>query len=131
MLRRHIHKIRVRYQETDAQGHVHHANFLSYFEIGRVEQMRASGYSYRELEEQGTMLVIAKASCSYLKPAFYDDELELETVTTRATGTRVEHKYELRRGSDVLVRGETVLACLDRESGRVCRLPDWMKIEDD
>ena len=53
VLREHEIQIRVRYQETDAQGHVHHANYLNYFELGRVEMLRASGYSYREFEESG------------------------------------------------------------------------------
>src|SRR5262245_18441203 len=59
-MRQHEIQIRVRYQETDAQGRVHHANYLTYFEMGRVEFLRAMGHSYRELEASGVMLVVSE-----------------------------------------------------------------------
>ena len=60
---------RVRYQETDAQGHVHHANYFTYFEMGRTELMRANGFRYRDMELTGLNLVIAEAKCEYLTGA--------------------------------------------------------------
>ncbi|MCA9263275.1 MAG: acyl-CoA thioesterase [Planctomycetales bacterium] len=117
--------IRVRYQETDAQGRVHHANYFTYFEMGRVEQLRAAGYDYRRMEEEGTFLVVYDISCRYLLGACYDDVLTLTTRTTRVTGTRVFHEYEVRREETLVAQGNSVLACVDR-AGKVCRLPDWL-----
>ena len=57
--REHEIQVRVRYQETDAQGRVHHSNYMNYFEVARVEMLRQSGISYRELEESGVMLGVA------------------------------------------------------------------------
>ncbi|MCA1687658.1 MAG: acyl-CoA thioesterase, partial [Actinobacteria bacterium] len=72
-------KLRVRYSETDAQGVVNNANYLSYFEVGRVEWLRAAGFSYRELEKEGYSIVVVEALVRYRKAAFFDDELTLRT----------------------------------------------------
>ncbi len=98
MLTTHEIAIRVRYQETDAQGIVHHANYLTWFEQGRVELLRAAGLSYRALEEAGVILVVAEAHVRYYAAARFDDELRLVTTTVRAKGARIEHGP--RRGDD-------------------------------
>ncbi len=125
MLRHHEIEIRVRYYETDAQGRVHHASYLNYFEAGRVELLRAAGFSYRQLEEEGTLLVVSEISCKYFLPAFYDDLLRLRTTTVRAKGVRIAHDYQLFRAADLLAEGRSIVACVDR-SGNVCRLPEWL-----
>src|SRR5262245_40585518 len=124
MLTAHDIEIRVRYQETDAQGRVHHANYLKWFELGRVELLRASGHSYRELEEAGVYLVVAAATLNFLLPAVFDDLLTLRTTTVKAKGARIEHRYKVFRGSELLAEGTTTVACIDK-AGRVCRLPEW------
>ena len=126
MLRQHEIQIRVRYQETDAQGRVHHANFAIYFEMGRVELLRAAGHSYKQLEEAGVLLVVSELNCEYFFPAEYDDLLRLVTTTLRAKGARIEHQYEVFRDDQLLVRGRSVIACVD-PTGRVRRLPSWLQ----
>lgn len=123
----HSHEIelRVRYQETDGQGRAHHANYPTWFELGRVELLRAAGHSYRELEEAGLFLVVAEISVQYFLPAFFDDLLRLKTTTERAKGARIVHRYEVFRGEDLLATGQTTVACINR-SGRVSRLPEWL-----
>jgi len=120
-------EIRVRYQETDGQGRVHHANYLTWFELGRVELLRAHGHSYRELEAAGILLVVAEVNVKYYLPALFDDLLRLRTTTARAKGARIEHRYEVFRGSDLLAEGTTIVACIDR-NGRVARLPPWLRV---
>jgi acyl-CoA thioester hydrolase len=119
-------EIRVRYQETDGQGRVHHANYLTWFEQGRVELLRSMGHSYRELEDAGIFLVVAEASLQYYLPAVFDDVLRLRTTTVHAKGARIEHKYAIFRGEDLLAEGSTTVACVDK-SGRVTRLPPWLR----
>ena len=130
MLRQHEIQIRVRYQETDAQGRVHHANFLNYFEMGRIELLRACGLSYREFEQRGWMLVVSQVHCRYLRPACYDDVITLITTTTRAKGARIEHAYRVTRDGELLAEGSTSVACVDRD-GNVCRIPDELLITDE
>ena len=125
MLTEHEIEIRVRYQETDGQARVHHANYFNYFELGRTELLRAAGHSYRQLEESGYMLVVAEISCKYFLPAAFDDVLRLRTSTVSARGARVEHRYEVYRGSELLAEGRSVVACINRE-GRVSRLPNFL-----
>lgn len=127
MVDEHEMEFRVRYQETDAQGRVHHANYFTYFEMGRVEQLRASGYDYRRLEEQGIMLVVHKVGCQYIQPANYDDVLTLRTKTVRITPARVEHEYLVTRDGQLLAKGHSVLACID-SSGKIRRMPEWIKM---
>ena len=129
MLTSHEIEIRVRYQETDAQGRVHHANYLTWFELGRVELMRAAGQNYRDLEAAGVFLVIAKAELKYHRGAVFDDLLRLRTTTVRAQGARIDHRYEILRGQELIAEGATTLACVDRE-GRVARLPEWLRMAD-
>jgi acyl-CoA thioester hydrolase len=125
MLQKHEIDIRVRYQETDAQGRVHHANYLIWFELGRVELLRAAGHAYGDLEADGMYLVVAEAAIRYFAPAYFDDLLRLRTTTLHATGARIRHHYEVLRDQDLLAEGETVVACVDR-SGKPRRLPAWL-----
>jgi acyl-CoA thioester hydrolase len=128
MLTQHDLEIRVRYQETDGQGRLHHANYLTYFEAGRTELLRAAGYTYRDVEAQGIYLVVAEMACRYYLPAQYDDLLTLRTTTVRAKGARIEHEYRLSRGDDLLAEGRSIVACVDRD-GRVRRLPEWLVLK--
>jgi acyl-CoA thioester hydrolase len=125
MLNEHEIEIRVRYQETDGQGRVHHANYLTWFELGRVELLRAAGHSYRELEAAGLFLVVAEVAIQYYLPALFDDVLRLRTTTVRAKGARIQHRYQVFRGEDLLAEGQSTVACIDR-TGRVKRLPSWL-----
>ena len=127
MLQTHEIEIRVRYQETDGQGRVHHANYLTWFELARVELLRAAGHSYKELEETGIFLVVAEASLQYFLPAFFDDVLRLRVTVLKAKGARIQHDYKVFRGNDLLAEGSTTIACVDR-TGRVSRLPPWLQM---
>jgi acyl-CoA thioester hydrolase len=118
-------QIRVRYAETDRMGLLHHANYLVYFEQGRTELLRQSGRSYKELEDAGVFLVLAKIEVRYRLPARYDDLLTLRTIVTRVTPVRIEHRYEVLRETQLLAEGSSTLACVDRD-GKLQGLPDWL-----
>jgi acyl-CoA thioester hydrolase len=117
--------IRVRYAETDRMGLLHHANYLVYFEQARTELLRSQGVTYKDLEDQGFLLVLTKVAVRYKSPARYDDVLTLRTTVTRTTALRIEHKYEVLRDGTLLAEGETTLASVDRD-GRLQALPDWL-----
>ena len=114
--------IRVRYAETDRMGLLHHANYLVYFEQGRTELLRSCGLAYKDLEDQGYLLVLTRAEVRYRSPARYDDLLTLRTAVVRTTAVRIDHRYELFRDGTLLAEGSTTLACVDRD-GRVQALP--------
>jgi len=118
--------IRVRYAETDRMGLLHHANYLVYFEQGRTELLRSQGLVYKDLEDQGYLLVLTKAEVRYKSPARYDDLLILRTTVVRTTSVRIDHRYELLRDGVLLAEGNTTLASVSRE-GRVQALPDLLR----
>lgn len=118
--------IRVRYAETDRMGLLHHANYLVYFEQARTDLLRALGGNYKELEDRGFFLVVAKIEIKYRSPAYYDDELRIVTSVTRTTPVRLEHKYEVFRPDGTFVaEGSSTLACVDTE-GKIQAMPDWL-----
>ena len=92
-----ISRIRVRYAETDQMGVVHHASYLIWMEVARVDYCRQAGFRYKDLEDDhGVLLAVTEVGCRYLSPARYDDEVEIETVLTRAHHRAVTFKYEMR-----------------------------------
>lgn len=119
-------QIRVRYQETDAMGVLHHANYFTYFEIGRTELLRYNGASYRDLENSGLLMVVVRISCRYHRPARYDDVLTLRTKLVRVTAGKIEHSYELHRGNERIAVAESTMACVDR-NGMLQRVPRWLR----
>jgi acyl-CoA thioester hydrolase len=128
MLKEHEIEIRVRYQETDPMGFLHHAFYFTYFEIGRTELLRASGGNYRKMEEEGLLVVVVRADCRFHRPARYDDLLRLRTTITRITPAKIEHEYQLSRGQERLAVGHVTLAVLDRQ-GNVQPVPEWLQTE--
>ncbi len=120
-------QFRVRYQETDQMGVVYHANYFTYFEMGRTELLReTSGVSYRDVEASKTKMVVVKAECSYFKPARYDDLLTLKTRVASVSFTTIEHEYRLFRDDVLLVVGRVLLATVN-EQGKVVPVPKWIK----
>jgi len=129
MLRQHEIEIRVRYQETDPMGYLHHASYFTYFEIGRTELLRASGGSYRRMEESGLLAVVVDAQCRFHRPARYDDLLRLRTCVTRIGPAKIEHEYTVTRDGQTLATGRVKLALVNRQ-GEVQRVPDWLQADD-
>ena len=119
-------EIRVRYAETDRMGLLHHANYVVYFEAGRTELLRKRGFTYRDIEDGGHLLVIVEVACKFKKPAYYDDLLQLRTIVERVTHVKIVHRYEVRRDGLLLAEGHSTLACVDRD-GRPQALPDSLR----
>lgn len=103
--------IRPRYAETDQMGVVYHANYLTYFEVGRCEFLRALGFPYRRLEEEGVLFPVIRAELDYRHSALYDDDLRIRTRLTALSGARMELSYEVIRleneGERILAVGKT------------------------
>ncbi len=117
---------RVLYGDTDQMGVVYYANYLRFFEGARNEWIRSLGLTYAQIEERGIMLPVFEASIQYLKPARYDDLLDIKIVATH-TRVKIRFEYKVHRvGNDsVLALGHTVHACVGRD-GRPTRAPDWL-----
>ena len=119
-------KLRVRYAETDQMGVVYYANFLVWFELGRVEFLRQLGFRYRDIErEDGCYIAVVEARCRYKAPAFYDDELTVRTRLSFLRGSMVQFAYEILRAADnkAIAVGETIHMICDAEM-KVRPLPE-------
>ena len=110
-------RLRVRYAETDQMGVVYHANYLVWFEVGRVELMRSLGLAYAELErEHGCMIAVVGVEARYREPARYDDEIAVHTSITAMRGPVLKMAYEVVRVHDgrLLCEGTTTHIVVDR-----------------
>ncbi len=117
--------LRVRYAETDQMGVVHHANYLVWMEIGRVELVRARGCNYKDLERAGLFLSVVGVECRYRYPARYDDQIVIQTRIVSANHRVVEFAYEIRSAEPdkLLAEASTKHVWLNRE-WRPTRLPE-------
>lgn len=117
--------IRVRYGETDQMGYVYYGNYAMYYEVGRVESLRQLGLTYKELEEMGVMMPVLENKSKFHQAALYDDEITIVTTLREKPSVRIRFEYALYNGSGKLIHeGETLLAFVDKKSGRPCRPPE-------
>jgi len=119
--------IRVRYHEVDQMGFLHHSRYLTYFEIGRTEFLRTSGFTYKEFEAKGLYLVVANIFCKYKYPVKYDDLIRLITKLEKMSIGKIVHSYEIwdEHKSRIHAVGESTLACVDMH-GRLQKIPDFL-----
>jgi acyl-CoA thioester hydrolase len=118
--------LRVRYAETDQMGYVYYGNYYTYFEVGRVEFMRARGIAYKDMESaDDTFIVVAESNCRYPRPARYDDLLRIRTRVAELRRRTVRFSYEVLREptGELLASGETLHVICDRQ-GRPKALPE-------
>ena len=118
-------EIRVRYGETDRMGYCYYGNYAQFLEVGRVEALRESGVSYKELEDNGIALPVQNYQISYKRPAYYDDTLTIVTRIRKLEGARIVFDYEVFNQKDELIcEAETTLVFVNMKSGRPVKAPD-------
>ena len=119
--------IRVRYGETDQMGYVYYGNYAQFFEVGRVEWLRALGVSYKSLEESGIMLPVINLSINYMKPAKYDDLLTITTIMTKKPLVKIEFDFEVHNeNNDLLTTGFTSLVFMDMKKNKPIKAPKYL-----
>jgi acyl-CoA thioester hydrolase len=117
--------VRVRYAETDKMGYVYYGNYTQYYEVGRVEALRALGTSYKEMEENGVMLPVYTCNLKYLKPALYDDLLVIKTTIKELPTLKISFDYEIfNQNNELLNIGSTTLVFINISSNKPCRAPE-------
>ena len=120
-------QIRVRYGETDQMGVVYHANYASYFEVGRTEWLREYGITYKSMEETGVMLPVISLEIKYKNSARYDDLLTIKTSIKKLPSARIEFDYELvNESGDLLATGSTDLVFINMKRNRPMLCPDYL-----
>ena len=110
-------KLKVRYEETDQMGIVHHSNYYTWFGVGRTEYITQIGKTYKEMEEDNIMLPVVESSCRYIKGAKYDDILIIQTFMQELNGVKVIFNYNVIRENDgvILAKGSTTHAFVNEK----------------
>ena len=117
-------KIRVRYGETDQMGYVYYGNYAEFFEVGRVEWLRALGVTYKSLEDTGIMLPVLNLNINYLKPAKYDDLLTIVTILRKKPLVKIEFDFEVfNEKNELLTTGFTSLVFVDMKKNKPMKAP--------
>ncbi|MBA2379619.1 MAG: acyl-CoA thioesterase [Blastocatellia bacterium] len=121
-------EIRVRYAETDKMGIVHHSNYLVWFECGRSDLCRARGFSYKEMEDDDALMVVAETYVRYKSPAFYEDIIIVRCKVAKIRSRAIRFVYELVRPSDetLIAEGETLHLVTDQNK-KVRQVPEYYK----
>ncbi|MDP2160811.1 MAG: thioesterase family protein [Flavobacterium sp.] len=119
-------KIRVRYGETDQMGFMYYGNYATYYEVGRVELLRSTGLTYKQLEMDGFLLPVSDFSVKYLLPARYDEELTVRTIVSTMPGIKINFDFEIFNELDVLINTAKVqLVFMSAETNKPCRPPKY------
>jgi len=122
-----ITQIRVRYKDTDTMSVVYYGNYLTYFEVGRVEYLRQNGLPMSLVNTRIHMPVV-EAFVKYVKPAKLDDLLEVSSRVSLRKRASFTFSYEIRNEAKELVAtGFTRHACWDPATAKMIALPDWLK----
>ena len=119
--------IRVRYKDTDTMSVVYYGNYLTYFEVGRVEYLRQNGLPMSLVNTRIHMPVV-EAFVKYLKPAKLDDLLEVSSRVSLRKRASFTFSYEIRNEvKELVATGFTRHACWDPATAKMIALPDWLK----
>lgn len=121
------HTIRVRYGETDPMKYVYYGNYAEYLEVARVELFRSIGISYDEIEKKGIWLPVSEYNIKYLKPAKYDEILEIRTFIKQKSNVRIYFEYEIYNSlGEKITEASTTLYFFDAEKQKISRCPDFL-----
>lgn len=115
--------IEVRYAETDAQGVVHHSNYIVWFEVARTSLCRQSGYPYADIEAMGFNLVVTGTRTRHRNGAVYGDTVRVQCTLSQFKSRGLVFDYKVFRDDELLATGETEHIWVSRETGRPCRVP--------
>ncbi len=116
--------VRVYYEDTDAGGVVFYANYLKFFERARTEMLRSFGFEQdRLIDDQGVIFVVRSVQVDYLKPARFNEQIQVSAEVTEAKRTSFLFAQEIVRDDDLLCKGEVRIACLDAQSMRPKAIP--------
>ena len=118
--------VRVRFAETDAQGVAHNSSYVVWFELARVEYLRAFAGGYQRLRDLGVEALVLEMHVRYREPARFDDLLTIRTRCHGVRGARFRFDYSIERDGVVLADGWTSHATVDARTFRPTRLPAWL-----
>ena len=118
--------VAVRFAETDAQGVVHHAAYVVWLEVARVEYLAAFAGGYGAVQEQGLEAIVTEAHVRYAVPARFGDVVTIHARCRDVRGARFRYEYALEREGTLLAEAATHHAMVDGRTLRPTRVPSWL-----
>ncbi len=116
--------IRVSYSDTDQMGFMHHSNYLKYYETARWELFRNIGIPYNSIEKEGIILPVTEASVKYIKPAYYDQEIVIETRIKFVKGPRIIFYFlATNENGDTINEAQITVASVKKSTGKPLMMP--------
>ena len=115
-------QVRVFYEDTDFSGYVYHANYLKYCERARSDYLRVIGIDQNAMFAEGQAFVVRRMDCEFLRPAKFEDVLEVETRLVEMSGARFELAQLVKRGTEDIFSAKVTVAIIG-PSGRPQRIP--------
>ena len=122
-------ELSVRFAETDAQGVAHNAEYLVWYEVGRIDYLARFRGGYRGIQAEGLEALTIEAHVRYLAPARFDDRLRVHVRCGDLRGARFRFDYALEREDALVADGWTKHAFVDRTTLRPTRIPEWLRAE--
>jgi acyl-CoA thioester hydrolase len=119
-------EVRVRFAETDAQGVAHHAAFLVWLEVARVEYLEQHAGGYQAIRDRGVEALTTEVGLRYHRAAYFDDRLTIWARCIDVRGARFRYEYRVVRDGELVAEGFTAHATVDRETYRPTRVPVWL-----
>ena len=115
--------LEVPFHDVDALLVAWHGHYFKYFELARVEMLKAMGHDYADLERDGVFLVVHNVACKYHRPARFGDRVRINTKVARATLASIDHQYRVFVGDDLIAEAASTIACVD-SAGTIRRMPE-------
>ena len=122
MLKKSSYLLRIYYEDTDLAGIVYYANYLKFIERARSEMLKEANVNQIDLIKRGYFFVVKSLKADYLKPAYFEDSLEVITEVSKIKGASIILQQSIFRSEKVLFEASIRLALLDK-SGKAVRLP--------
>lgn len=118
------HRFRVYLEDTDKFGLVYHANYVKFFERGRIEWLRSRNNSLNKINKDGYSLVVAQLNLDYLKPLYLDDEFFVETQMIKHRMSVALFSQEIcSLNGNTIARAKLKLVALDKRHNP-CNIAD-------
>jgi acyl-CoA thioester hydrolase len=119
-------EIKVRFAETDAQGIAHHASFVVWLEVARVEYLERFAGGYQAIRDRGIEALTTEVNVRYHRAVSFDDRLTVEARCVDLRGARFRYEYRVTREGELVAEAFTRHAVVDAATYRPTRVPDWL-----
>lgn len=120
--------VRIYYEDTDSGGVVYHSNYLNFMERARTEWLRSLKINQQILKKELNLLfVVHQINIKFIKPAIFNDLIDVETALKQLTSVRVKLEQHIKRNHDLLITASVVIVGVNARTFKPVRIPEQIK----